>query len=157
MQEAFIWYIIIFSSYMLFTLNTINTFVVLRTRFVWLQEPRLADKFWRALNYLVISTILLAGVMSVALALMTIFVPFEGMAFFVALIVALVLYLGFNLVAKRTSERLFIQLPFPEDQKPPLKRMLDRQFKKLLMTYTLMAYIITYALVHFWLTNQILP
>jgi len=157
MQEAFIWYIIIFSTYMFFTLNTINTFVVLRTRFVWLQEPRLADKFWRALNYLVISTIVLTSVMTIAFVLMTVFVPFEGTAFLVALIAALVLFLGFSLVARRSSQRLFMQFPHPEDQKRPLKKLLDRQFKKLLITYTIMGYVITYAILHFWLTNQILP
>ena len=157
MQEAFIWYIIIFSSYMLFTLNTINTFVVLRTRFVWLQEPRLADKFWRSLNYLVLSTIVLAGVMSVALVLMTIFVPLEMMALLLALSVAIVLFFGFSLVAKRTSQRLLLQFPLPEAEKQPIKKLLNRQFKKLLITYTIMAYVITYTLMHFWLTNQILP
>lgn len=157
MEEAFLWYILIFSSYMFLSLNSTYTFIGLRNRFHWLMDARLADRFWALLHWLVYASMALTGFAFLVFLSMLWFVPFEGMALLIALVVALVLAVGFIATARHLHTRLFSRLNITPEQKHLNKALMRPKLTLLVVTYTLMSFVITYGLLHFWFTNQILP
>ncbi len=157
MEEAFLWYILMFSAYMIFTLNTTYTFIALRNRFSWLLDARLADRFWTLLNWLVYTSMALTGVVLVVWLIMLILVPFEAVAFGISLAVSTVLGVGFYASAKQLKTRLFVRLNLPEEQKKFNQTLIAPKLRGLVLTYVFMSAAITYGLLHFWFTNQILP
>lgn len=157
MEEAFLWYILIFSSYMFFTLNTTYTFIGLRNRFHWLIDARLADRFWALLNWLVYASMAFTGFAFLVFISMLWMVPFEAGAFVIALVIAVILALGFIVTARHLRTRLFSRLNISAEQRHLNEALIRPKLTLLVITYTLMILVITYGVLHFWFTNQILP